>query len=219
MNRCRLHACVFLILLAGFAGVCPAADATAPKAAEKTAIKAPATFDNLLTAYKLEVTAKAQYDAFAVKADAEGYKGVAALFRATAASQDILIQKRAGLIAKLGGNAPKVQPAIADVKSTQENLASAAAAAIGGKNPLYPGFAQQAEAEKNTPAVYAFKGAMAAEKEYIKCFQQALADLNNWKAEGKTFAVCEVCAFLVMGAPPATCPVCAAPREKFRIVK
>ena len=233
MNSRKLHASAFLILIAGVAGMSLVAGCGAPekagktegktptpKATEKIAIQAPATLGNLLAAYKLEVAAKARYDAFAIKADAEGYTGVAALFRATAVSQDVLIKKRIDLVKKLSGQEPpgiRIEPPA--VQSTKENLALAAAAAIGGKNLLYPDFAKQAEVEKNTPAVYAFKGAMAAETEYVKYFQQALADLNGWKAEGKTFAVCEVCSFLVMGAPPAACPICAAPREKFRIVK
>jgi len=203
--------------------MCNAAAEPSAKPAEKPAIGAPAaasTLDNTKTACLAEMAAKARYEAFAAKAAAEGYKSVAVLFRATAASQEILIKKRAAAIAKMGGEAPAFKLATKpEVKSTKENLEAALAADIGEKNTKYAAFAKQAEADKNTGAVYAFKGAVAAETEYVKFFKQALADLSGWKAEGKTFSVCEVCSFLVMGSPPATCPVCAAPREKFIRIK
>jgi len=44
------------------------------------------TLDNLQTAYNGESNAEARYEAFAAKADEEGYKSVAALFRAAAKS-------------------------------------------------------------------------------------------------------------------------------------
>ena len=213
---------VLAILCVGLAGVCIAADAVVsqpPQSAEKPAVAATTTLDNIKTAYLAEFTAQIRYEAFAAKATQEGYKSVAVLFRATAASQEVLVKKHAAALKKWGGLPPMVRKLQPAVGSTKENLEAALAADIGPKNTQYAAFAKQAEADKNTAAVYAFKGAIAAETEYVKFFQQALADLDGWKAEGKTFAVCEICSFLVMGPPPATCPVCSAPREKFTIVK
>ena len=214
---------VAVALSIGFSGMCYAADVVASRpaqlVAEKPAIAAVTTADNIQTAYLAEMQAKARYNAFAVKADAEGYKAVAVLFRATAASQDVLIKKHAGMLQKLVRSVPDQLLMAPEVKSTKENLEAALAADIGPKNTRYAAFAKQAEADKNTGAMYGFKGAIAAETEYVKYFKLALADLNGWKAEGKTFAVCEVCSFLVMGPPPATCPVCSAPREKFTVIK
>ena len=42
------------------------------------------TLDNLQAAFEGESNAAAKYSAYAVKADAEGYKGAAVLFRAAA---------------------------------------------------------------------------------------------------------------------------------------
>jgi len=67
--------------------------------------------------------------------------------------------------------------------------------------------------------MHAFLGPVAAETEYVKYFKQALADLDGGRTEGKVFAVCTVCSCPVLGAPPATCPVCQSPREKFTVVK
>ena len=202
---------VAVALSIGFSGMCYAADVVASRpaqlVAEKPAIAAVTTADNIQTAYLAEMQAKARYNAFAGK------------FRATAASQDVLIKKHAGMLQKLVRSVPDQLLMAPEVKSTKENLEAALAADIGPKNTRYAAFAKQAEADKNTGAMYGFKGAIAAETEYVKYFKLALADLNGWKAEGKTFAVCEVCSFLVMGPPPATCPVCSAPREKFTVIK
>lgn len=178
------------------------------------------TLDNLKTAYLAESVAQARYAAYAAKADEEGYKSVAVLFRAAVASQDVLIKKRAALVVKMGGAAlvpPDAKPP--EVRTTRENLQAALAADIGAKNMRYMVFARQAKAVKNDGAMYSFKGAVASESEYVKFFKLAMADLDGWKAEGKTFAVCTVCSFPILGAPPATCPVCQSPREKFTVIK
>lgn len=216
----------FAVLAIGLVGVNTAADVAvvpqSPQPTDKPGVVAQAatTPDNITTAYLAESASKARYEAFAARATDEGYKSVAVLFRATAASQDVLIKKHAAMIQKLSGGLPVVKVAAAPVvKSTRENLEAALAADIGEKNTRYAAFSRQAEADKNVAAVYGFKGAVAAEIEYVKFFKLALSDLDGWKAEGKSFAVCEVCSFLVMGPPPATCPVCSAPREKFSIIK
>ena len=80
-----------------------------------------ATKENLQVAYQGESKAKARYEAFAAKADAEGYKSVAVLFRATAKSEAVHAAKHAAMLKKMGVKAVAAvdKP---DVKSTKENL-------------------------------------------------------------------------------------------------
>ena len=125
-------------------------------AAEKT------TLDNLQTAFNGESNAKARYEAFAVKADEEGYKSVASLFRAAAFSESIHAKKHGAAIKKLGGEA-EATVGKPEVKSTKENIEAALAGEIYEKETMYPGFLKQAEADKNVQAIYSFKGALAAE--------------------------------------------------------
>ena len=203
----------------GVAGVVHAGDAAATPPTH-AAIAATSTLDNLKAAYLTQYAAMEQYKAFAAKASGEGYSSVALLFRAATLSADIQVNKEAGVIRKLGGQAPVYKPAAAlVVNSTKENLQSLLAAEIGAKNVRYAIFAKQAEMEKNEGAMYAFKGVLAAEVEYVKFFQQALADLDGWKGGGKSFAVCTICSYPVMGTVPGVCPVCQSPREKFTVVK
>jgi len=185
-----------------------------------TAAEAPkTTLDNLQTAFNGESNAKARYDAFALKADEEGYKSVAALFRAAAFSESIHAKKHAAALAKLGGKAEaKVDKP--EVKTTKENLEAALSGENMEKETLYPAFLKQAEADKNTQAVYSFKGAMAAEAEHAKLFKQALGELDAWKPAGKEFMVCQVCGYTLLADPKLLkCPICTAPKEKFTTIK
>ena len=76
------------MLSIGFANACRAADEVAVKPTEKTetVAKAASSFDNIKVAFVVESQNKACYEAYAAKATEEGYKSVAVLFRAAAAS-------------------------------------------------------------------------------------------------------------------------------------
>ena len=192
----------------GLAGVSVAAEA-----AGKT------TLDNLQAAFNGESNAKAKYEAFAVKADEEGYKSVAALFRATSASEAIHAKKHAAAIKKLGAE-PKATVEKAEVKTTKENLEAALAGETYEKETMYPGFIKQAGIEKNKGAAKSFKGAMAAEVEHAKLYKQALGELDAWKPAGKEFLVCQVCGYTLLSDPAVLkCPICSAPKEKFTLFK
>lgn len=204
----QLFALSALVLVAGTA---VAGEKAAPAKPEAT------TLENLQTAFNGESNAKARYEAFAVKADAEGYAGVAGLFRAAALSESVHAVKNAKAIEALGAVA-KTDVKVPVVKTTRENLKEA----IKGENheakAMYPAFIKKAEADKNQPAMYGFKGAMAAEKMHSKYYSMALANLKDWKT-AKKFLVCQVCGYTTMDLKLKVCPVCASPREKFTEVQ
>ena len=186
-------------------------------AAEPAAGKS--TLDNLQAAFNGESNAKAKYEAFAVKADEEGYKSVAALFRAASMSEGIHAKKHAAVITKLGAE-PKANVGKPEVKSTKENLEAALAGETYEKETMYPEFIKLAKGEKNNAAVRTFRGAMLAEVEHAKLYKQALAELDAWKAAGKEFVVCSVCGYTEPQNPALKkCPVCSAPSTKFTAVK
>jgi len=176
------------------------------------------TLDNLQAAFNGESNAKARYEAFAAKADEEGYKSVAVLFRAASKSESIHAASHAETIKKLGAE-PKAAIEKADVKSTKENLEAAIKGETYEKDSMYPAFIKQAEAEKIPDAVTTFKRAMGAEIEHAKLYSQALKDMDSWKAAGKEFLVCPVCGFTTMDMSLKICPVSSTPRSKFVVVK
>lgn len=179
----------------------------APKKPEAT------TLENLQTAFNGESNAKVKYEAFAAKAQTEGYLGAAGLFKAAALAESIHAAKHAKAIEALGG-VPKTEVKKPVVKGTKANLKEA----LNGENheskKMYPAFVKKAEADGNQQALYSFKGAMAAEKGHAEMFSQALAKLGDWKAK-KKFIVCQTCGYTTMDLTLKTCPVCSQPRAQF----
>ncbi len=164
------------------------------------------TTDNLNAAFAGESQANRKYLAFAKKADNDGFKQVAKLFRAAAAAETIHAHAH---LRVLGG-----------IKTTRENLE----AAVNGENyeheEMYPGFVEEAEAEGNKAAVVTFKNAMKVEKIHEDLYSQALESVKGGSdlAEAPIY-VCEICGNTVIGEAPEKCPVCGVPKEKFTLVE
>jgi rubrerythrin len=199
--------CIAVAVCMGLAGVLNAGEW-----ANKT------TLENMQIAFNGESNAKAKYEAFAAKADEEGYKSVAVLFRAAAKSEGIHAAKHENAIKKSGGEAKATIEKV-EVKSTKENLEAALKGEVAEKESMYPEMIKKAEADKNTAAMYSFKGALAAEKMHAQYYEQALKELDSWKEAGKEFIVCQVCGYTTMDQKLQKCPVCQAPRSKFDLVK
>jgi len=162
-----------------------------------------ATNENLQAAFAGESQANRRYLFFAEKADEAGNKQIARLFRAAADAETVHARNHLGV---LGG-----------VKSTKENLE----AAIGGEHyefaEMYPGFIEQAKAENNQDAERSFDLANKVEKIHHSLYQKAAQALESGQAlEDKPYYVCQVCGNTVLGEAPEKCPICGAPRSKFK---
>jgi rubrerythrin len=158
------------------------------------------TLANLKEAFAGESQANRKYLAFAAKADAEGYPQVAKLFRAAADAETV--------------HALAHFNAMDGVKSTKENLA----AAVGGETfefkNMYPGMISEAGAENEDIAQISFMNANAVEQVHAKLYQKYLDNLAGLAATD--IYVCQVCGNTVEGEAPDVCPVCAAPKSKFK---
>ena len=159
--------------------------------------------DNLSMAFAGESQANRKYLAFAKKADKEGYPQVAKLFRAAAEAETV--------------HARNHLMVLGDIKSDAENLQ----AAVGGENyeftEMYPEFIEQAKSEGNQKAENSFDLANKVEQIHHSLFGAALKDLetgNTFKDE--PYYVCQVCGNTVVGEAPEKCPICSAPRSKFK---
>jgi len=164
------------------------------------------TQENLQTAFAGESQANRRYLFFADKAEKEGQPQVARLFRA--ASEAETVHARNHLNA-MGG-----------IKSTRDNLAEA----VSGENyeftEMYPGFIEQAKSEGNEKAEISFIHANAVEKIHHGLYQKALEALEaGQKLKDEPYFVCDVCGNTIGGEAPEKCPVCGAPRSKFKRVE
>ena len=160
------------------------------------------TVDNLKAAFAGESQANRKYTFFAEKADAAGNKQLGRLFRAAAMAETVHAR-----------NHLKV---LGEIKSDKENLQ----AAVSGENyeftEMYPGFIEQAKAEKNQAALISFGGANKVEQIHHELFQKALQDIEAGKKMKETvYYVCPVCGNTVEGSAPEKCPICSAPGGQF----
>ena len=220
----KMKVTFFSTLFAVAALICLLACTTGKNVASATASEASLnsgnfakTLENLQTAFNGESNANAKYLAFAKKADDEGYKKVASLFRAAARAEAIHFANHAEVIKKLGGT-PTADIKPAEVKTTAENLKTAIAGESYERDTMYPDFIAEAKASNNIDAVKTFNFAKSAEAEHAKLYAEALANLEQWKAGPATFYVCPKCGFTTADANLVKCPVDFTPKEKFEAI-
>ncbi|MDP1833652.1 MAG: rubrerythrin family protein [Candidatus Moranbacteria bacterium] len=158
------------------------------------------TQENLQAAFAGESQANRKYLAFAKKAEADGKKGLARLFRVAAEGETIHALGHLGVLGGVGDSNANLQAAIAG--ETYEFT------------EMYPRFIEEAEAEGDSAATLSFHRANEIEKEHARLFQEAL-DQDGDIAE-QAYYVCEVCGHIEIGAKPEKCPVCGAPKDKFK---
>ena len=161
------------------------------------------TSDNLQEAFAGESQASRKYLYFAEKADEEGHKQIARLFRAASDAETVHAR-----------NHLKVMQGI---KSTADNLK----AAIGGEHyeftKMYPDFIKQADSEGNKKANDTFYLANKVEQIHHGLYQTALTVLEKGQdmAE-KPIYVCQYCGNTVEGEPSDKCPICGMPKKMFK---
>lgn len=175
------------------------------------------TLENLQAAFNGESNANAKYLAFAKRADEEGYKKAASLFRAAARAEAIHFANHAVVIKKLGGT-PEADIKTPEVGSTVDNLKAAIAGETYERDTMYPQFIAEAKASGNTDAVMTFNFALSAEAEHAKLYTEALANLDKWK-ESSTFYVCPKCGYTTSDPKLEYCPVDRTPKEKFEAIR
>lgn len=178
---------------------------------------AASTLENLGAAFNGESNASAHYVAYAAKADEEGYKGVASLFRAAARAEEIHAANHKKVIESLGGKA-KPEVKAAEVKSTRENLEAAIKGESYERDTMYPEFIAKARADGNKDALKSFNFAKTAEAEHAKLYKAALDGLDSRK-DAKPFYVCPVCGFTSADLNFEKCVSCFTPKDKFVVVR
>lgn len=160
------------------------------------------TEKNLFEAFAGESQANRKYLAFAEKADAEGHKQIAKLFRAAAAAETVHAHAH---LRTAGG-----------VKSTLENLNEAVHGETHEFTDMYPQMIAEAKEEGFDAALRSFSFANTVEKIHAELYQKALDHFgDNVELD---YYVCKVCGNTLEGEPDGPCPVClAAPAAFFKV--
>ena len=163
-----------------------------------------ATDENLKTAFAGESQANRRYLAFAKKAEQDGFRQVARLFRAAAEAETVHAMKHM----KVLGLGP-----------TKDNLKVAIDGETYEFTKMYPSFIEQAQKENRRDAEMSFKGANEVEKAHASLYKKALQAVETGKDLGKTdYYICQGCGFTAEGRAPPKCPVCGSSPDMFNPV-
>lgn len=160
------------------------------------------TTDNLQAAFAGESQANRKYLAFAKQADKEGLSQVAKLFRAAAEAETIHAHNH---LRVLGG-----------IKTTKENLEEAINGETYEFTKMYPQMIIDAQDEDIAAAERSFNQANEVEKVHENLFSKASKDMLD--GQNFDYYICEVCGLTAEGDAPDKCPVCGAPKNKFKLV-
>lgn len=156
------------------------------------------TEKHLQEAFAGESQANRKYLAFAKKADEEGFKAAAKMFRAAAEAETIHALSH---LKVMGG-----------IKDTASNLQAGIDGETYEFESMYPDFIKQAEAEGNKQAVVSFKRAMEAERVHAKLYKEILDALSQ--DQEIELYLCPICGNVELKRPDK-CSICGVPGEKF----
>ena len=155
--------------------------------------------DALHQAYAGESKAALRLKVYAQKAEDEGYKQMARLFRVISFSEEIH-----------GARALRV---LREIKNTEENLAASFESEKKVAEVAYDQFVKLAEEAGNKEAVLHFSQSRDVEETHAKLYKEAMSHFMEERET--TYYVCNVCGYVSDGTLPDECPVCGANAKQF----
>lgn len=158
---------------------------------------------NLEAAFAGESQAHMKYVIFANEAEKEGFPQVARLFRAIAYAEQVHATNHLRALGGVGESPANLQVAIDGETFEVEEM--------------YPAYKAVAELQEEKGAVRSTHYALEAEKVHAGMYQKARqAVLAGKDVEVGDIYICDVCGWTLEGEAPDRCPICGAPRDKFR---
>ena len=161
------------------------------------------TRKNIARAFAEESRVLAQMSPFILKAEREGYKELARLFRAVENAKSIHARRfRLLMRGKIG--------------STRDNLSTALENEIKAKDRFYPQMIKEAR-DASTAVKKAFAQTSRTDEEYTDLFRSAMEDMLT---DSETvYYVCQICGHIHKNGRPERCPVCKAVPGRFKELK
>ena len=157
------------------------------------------TKDNLQSAFAGESQANRKYLAFAKKAEAEGYKAAARMFRAAAEAETF--------------HAHAHLDAMDGIGSTEDNLKAAVSGETFEFEEMYPPYLEEAKKEGHNKAIRSMSLAMKAEEVHAKLFDDVLSNLS--KDDDSIYYLCPTCGYVEKNGTPEICPICGVKGSSF----
>jgi rubrerythrin len=163
------------------------------------------TKENVHKAFIGEAKAYFRLLAYAEKADEEEVPQIALLFRAIAEAERVHATRHLNLVKDVV------------VKDTDTNLENSFNREKAVSENVYPEFIKDAETEGEKEALLIFSHARDAEAFHAKLYERAIYHMI--KDETTAYHVCQVCGYVTEKAIKDKCPVCGAPKDKFKMVE
>lgn len=162
------------------------------------------TTENIFNAFIGEAKAYFRLLAYAEQAATEGETQIALLFRAIAEAERVHATRQLNLVKEIV------------VKDTDTNLENSFQREKSISENAYPDFLKDAEEEGETGAALVFSQARDVEGFHAKLYERAI--YNVIKQKVKAYYVCQVCGYVADKAVRKECPVCGAPKDKFKAI-
>ncbi len=160
------------------------------------------TEDNLKNAFNGESQAHMRYLIFAEKAEEEGFKNVARLFRAIAYAEQV--------------HAANHYNVLGMIRSTVENLQEAINGETYEVNEMYPAYNAVAKLQDEKGAQRTTEWTLQAEKIHAAIYQRAKQSVESGKdVPLESIHICGVCGY-TSEEEFNRCPICGAKKEKIK---
>lgn len=163
------------------------------------------TKENVYKAFMGEAKAYFRLTAYADKAEEEDVPQIALLFRAIAEAERVHATRHLNLVKDLL------------VKDTDTNLEKSFQHEKTVSENEYPNFLRDAEEEGEDAAALVFSQARDAESFHAKLYEGAIYHVI--RNEIQVYHVCQICGYVTDRIIPDQCPICGAPKEKFRTIE
>jgi len=163
------------------------------------------TRENIMAAFIGEAKAYFRLLAYAEKAEEEDVPQIALLFRAIADAERVHATRHLNLVKDLV------------VKDTDTNLMKSFQREKTVSENAYPEMIRDAEEDGEQTVVQTFSHARDAESFHAKLYERAIYQVIKDKV--KAYHVCQVCGYVTDKKIPDKCPVCGAPKEKFKTIE
>ncbi len=175
------------------------------------------TAENLRSAFGGESQAYQRYIVWGRKAEKDGFPNVATLFEAISFAEQTHAGNHFEAMENADGDFLVASSAGFGLGETADNLQGA----INGENyeikQMYPSFYLIAKEQEENDAIRSFHYALEAEKIHSKLYSEAREAVENGEDYDLDYvSICSVCGHTVKDGTPEKCPICGAPKKKFK---